>query len=408
MNTFLLRKVQPLLFPLTLFSLLFALSSCDDNGIVGSNITDDPPLVQSDTVYLPGTESFTITSFSGNQDYFTAGRYNDAVFGDQQIIGMISPSLQTSGIDSVGQSAKGYLKLHIDQVYGDRASTGAFDIVEIERRWRASAWRPDSLPDLSSNKIIGSFEVDNEDSLRIPLDDEWLQRYAGHFNKNASAQRDSVYRQSMFGMAIVPRNDAKILSFEAARTELIIDHSDDEQNGDDEDQGVFRQIMRATANSIEQGSAAAPAGSKIITNNFSNTLRLRFDVDDDFIGTNNISRAELVLYEDTLSMQQDLPSSHRRPQANALYVYLLTEEETERAIIKDPEIELLRNESDHSFRVNLTSYINSNLTGTMDVRDFYLIVRDDNGRIIPTLIHDEHSNTRRPKILITSAKPEIE
>lgn len=391
------------------------LISCDEGGIVGSNIIDDPPRVKADTVDIPATEGIPITTFSGNETYYSSGWYNDILFGEQVVTGLINPSLSRQGVDSIGQNAKGYLKLHVDQVYGDQSTAALYDLVEIDRRWRASTWRLDSIPVLSNN-IVASFEITDNDSLRIPLDDEWFGRYREHFN--TTDNRDSLYRQSMYGLALVPRNQAKILSFESGKTELIIDHqippvngSDENgENGEDEEDedtepGVFRQIMRATGYSVDRDNLPPSGESTAVFNSFENTLRLRFDVTEEYIGSKNLARAELVLYEDTVAMQ-NLPANHIRPKANALHVYLLDESETERAVLKNVNFEMARNESDHSFRLNLTSYINSNLTGSMDERDLHIIVRSNNGRIIPTMIHNETSVDRKPRILITSANPE--
>ncbi|MEX0772624.1 MAG: hypothetical protein WD038_05615 [Balneolales bacterium] len=407
MNTFFLRKGHShLLFPLALFSMLFVFSSCDETGVVGSDIIDEPPPVNADTLEIPATEGVSITTFSGNEVHFSAGEYDDNIFGRQRITGMINPSLSAQEVDSIGENAEGYLKLHVEEVLGDQSASASFDLIEIERRWRAPAWRPDSTLEFNNHNVVASFNIADEDSIRIKLDDEWFGRYADHFN--ASEDRDDSYKEQMFGLAIVPTNQAKILSFESGKTELIIDNqvSSTEDDDDDEDEpGVFRQFMRATGYSIDRDEIPAPGESTAVLNTFENTLRLKFDITEDFIGSKNVSRAELVLYEDTEAMQ-DLPAGHERPEPEALYVYMLSEDETERAVLESPNLEMLRNEDDNSFRVNLTSYVNANLAGPMDERDLYVIVKDNDGRIIPTLIHNETSEDREPRILITSANPE--
>ncbi|MEX0778881.1 MAG: hypothetical protein WD491_08340 [Balneolales bacterium] len=403
-----MRKGQPhLLFSLALFSLLIAVSSCEDSGIVGSDLVDEPPSINSDTVDIPLTEGIPITAFSGNENYFSAGWYNDNSFGEQQITGMVNPSLSRQGINDIEVDAKGYLKLHIEEVYGDQNATASFDLVEIGRRWRAPAWRHDSIPELTNN-VVASFDITDQDSLEIPLSDEWFGRYVESFNTTAA--RDSLYRQEMFGLALVPKNQAKIISFGSGNTELIIDNQetseDDDENGeDDEEPGIYTQFMRATAYSVNREFIPPQGQNTALYNTFENTLRLSFDATEEFIGSKNVSRAELVLYEDTLALQ-NLPAGHTRPEAKALYVYLLDENETERAVLKDPSYEMLREEEDNSFRLNLTSYINSNLAGTMDERDLYVIVRSNDGRIIPTFIQNETSEDRKPRIIITSVNPE--
>lgn len=366
---------------------------------------DDPPAVHSDTLDIPATEELSITAFSGNETYFSAGLYDDPLFGMQEIIGMVNPSLSVQGVDSIGQEASGYLKLYIDQVYGDSNAVAEFDLIEIGRRWRAPAWRQDSIPVLTNN-IVASFQVTSNDSILIPLDQEWFNRYGDYF-RSTSANRDSLYRQNMYGLALVPKNEAKILSFESGLTQLVIDnHEPPGTDEDDPEPGIFRQLMRATGFSINREEIPEYDGRTAVLNTFENTFRLRFNVTEEFIGSRNISRTELVLYEDTTAMQ-NLPAGHNRIKAHELNVYYLDENETERAVLKDSDLVMVRNEDDHSFRVNLTNYVNANLVGTMDERDFYVIVRGNNGRIIPTLLYNETSEERRPRILITRVNPEI-
>lgn len=375
--------------------------------MVGNELIEEPAEIVSDTIDVTATSETRIRSFSGNLAFFSAGWYDDQLFGEQKVTGIMQPSIDfADGAGMPDDDGSPYLILEVEEIYGDVNATAEFDIVQIEQRWRGDAWRPDSIPELGT-RVIGSFEVAGQDSIAVELDDdggEWFEQYHQHYH--LEEDRRDQYKTSMFGLALVPKNTAKIVSFVSQNTLLHVDNPEEDEEG--EQQEDFYTGMRAWGYSLDREEPEQELDDSVtrINNTFENILRLDFTVDEHLFDARNIARAELVLTENHDLLESTLPDGHRRPEVESLHIHFLDDEEAQISVLDDPTFSPGRTEDDElTFRSNLTGYVNNQLFDTPDEGRFYIISGGNDGRIVPSLLYNHRADESHPRILITSASP---
>jgi hypothetical protein len=391
------------------FSLLLLLSAglisaCDDKTVVGGNLSPDDVVVNADTIVINDINVVKSPAFSGNRTFFTTGVFEDPLFGKLSATALIRPSIAfVSETDTIGSDQVSYLSLNIDNIYGSDSEPVDFEIVEIGRRWRSTSWRYDSIPDLTSN-VVGQFTVTGPDSVTVRLNDDWTSRYIEIFQMSAGSQRDSLYRTELPGLAIVPVEGAagKMFSVEAARARLLI-----EQNGELPDlvKGMSNWAVSFSAEGFDETAAGT---SKLIYNTMGSMLELDLELTEEFLGTNNFSRVELVMYEDTIRMAAGIGPDAQfvRPRPQTMRMFYLDADQINYSITSEPRFQVNRRTSDNSYRVNLTGFTQERLINLSDPRKLYILVGSNDGRIIPMLLSGPDDPNRQPKILITSISQE--
>lgn len=375
-------------------TLLLSLTSCDSDGLIGSSIIDDPSEIISDTVLIKEVTNRDIPSFSGGRSNMTAGWYNDELFGELKFTAIMQPTINRTNVDTISEQATAVLRFEVNSFYGDQQAPLQLNIVELDRRWRTSSWRIDSIPPVS-DRVLGNVTVTGENVVEAEIDANWLQEYRSYYY-NTGASRDSLYRNSFFGLALVPENESKLISFSPGSTRLVIDNHLDADT-------TYAQNMRSWGYSKEHIEPETPYAEDAIPvfNNFKNNYFFSFNIHDEFENIGDISRAELVIFQDTLSMASTLPAGHERPASQVLNIYLLREAQASIAVTGQENFAAPRRASDGSWRFNITSYVRSQIGEESDDRNFYIKVGRDDGTFQPYYIHNHLSDTRRPKILIT-------
>lgn len=380
--------------------LLFAgvmgmVSACKDEPVVGSRLAPEDPVLSADSIAIPGLSVVSNPSFSGRLTYFTAGKVNDPVFGEIEAMAIIRPSvLRNVATDSIAESAEASLVFRAQHLFGEESTPGHFKVVELERSWRSSSWRYDSIPALGNN-VVGEFTVEREDSVTVPLSNEWLQRYRDIFLIESAAERDSVYMAEMPGLAIVAANGGgKLFSAEGLETGLLILQNDEEVTD-------FEQTITAWAVSLISGIPDdVDAGDSLpVINTLGSLIEMEIAFTEEFLGSKSFARMELVLHEDVEALEE-VPFVRPRPQT--MLIYILNEGEIDYALNVDPTFAANKDETDHSFRLNLTSYADEMLHGGRVSNKFYIAIGSNDGRILPTLINGPSHSDLQPQLLITS------
>ena len=342
--------------------------------------------------------------FSGRLSYFSAGKFNDPLFGDMEATGLIKPALPAAG-DTLEPGAVMKLRLRVDQqlIYGDSAAVSEFDLVEIGQVWRGKAWNIDEPVALSGEGPVGSFSVGTEDSVDVTLSDTWYQEYRSFF-ENEAANRDSLYRIEFAGLAVVPRDSSKIIPVRVQESRFII------QNPNEDTLSVAPADWAYSLQRANQGSVPSE------TFPFHSTLERVISFDNGLtredLGTVNISKVELVLYEDTerLSTSMDqVALSAGRPEFNLVRLHLI--EPGGAPVNLDPGAPLLNglyNEDDGTFRINLTNFVNGVLLdGLPSDLKFFVTLESNNGIVRSSLIFNkEAARLQRPKLIVTSVQNE--
>lgn len=392
--------VGSLILALSVFSL--TLYGCEDPGAVGGSFTDPGTEVRDTVFYVSDVEVDSFISFTGNQSYFSAGQFNDPLFGNVRSVSLLKPSLPTIGVtDSL--SAGSYLSLQLavndSSLYGDTLSTAQFNIVELNQIWRGRAWKINDEVPLSQN-VIGSFQVDETtDSLVVPLDQEWSSRYRDFYNA-FSANRDSLYRYDFHGLAIVPQNEAQLVPFSSSESRFfVIDPAQEDTSFVTGAQWGF---------SLERsGGGDAPAGSSKLINTFEKVVKFNLNLSSEDLGTVNISKVELFVYRDNETLSNTISqvsNSAVRPPIGTTRLYLSeTQNLPEAFTAGSPLATGAYDEEEGAYRFDITRFTNSILLeGTPENNSFY-VTFDSNDGIIRSglLFNDQAPEDVRPKIVVT-------
>lgn len=392
--------VFALILALSVFSL--TLYGCEDPGAVGGGFTDPGTEVTDTSIYVSDVSVDSFFTYSGNLTYFSAGEFNDPLFGDLRAISLLKPSLPVVGVaDSL--SSGSYLSLQLalndSSMYGDTLSTAQFDIVELGEIWRGRAWEIDDEVPLTQN-VIGSFQVGQEtDSLVVPLAQEWSSRYRAFYNA-ISANRDSLYRYDFHGLALVPRNEAKIIPFNSSQSRFfVIDPLQEDTSFVTGSQWGY---------SLERsGSAASPTGSSEVISTYEKVMKLDLDLSRESLGTVNISKVELLVYldQDNLdsSISQVSNTAVRPPLGNASLFVSDPQNLPEAFAAGSPIANGTFDEAAGAFRFDISRYANSILVeGASENDSFYVTFETNDGMIRSGLFfNNQGPEEKRPRLVVT-------
>ncbi len=396
-----------LTLPLTLLLAVGLFASCDDTPIVGGELSPDDVQVHADTVIISNLSLVSSPSFSGNLIYVTTGKVDDPVFGKITATALLRPTIaRDAQVDTIGENAVARLSLNISSRYGHESAPGDFQVVEIGRPWRSTSWRYDSIPDFARNpdmskKVVGEFTLTGTDSITVRLSDEWTRRYREIFHNPSASEKDSLYRADLPGLAIVPAEGTdKMFSIQVSRANLLI------QSGDGTID-LIKEISSWAVSLDKEGPNEQVIGtSKPVFNTRGSMLKLDFDFSEEFLGTTNFSRVELVLYEDTLRMKSGVSADFERPGSETLRIFYLEPDQIPYAINIDPRFQTNRRSEDSSYRVNATNLANELISGGGKSRSLYAVIGINDGRFQPTLLSGSAPPHRQPKLLITSISKE--
>lgn len=387
-----------------LFMVLSCLTlfGCEDPGLVGSGFTDTGTDIKVDTIQISNMGSHSFSHFSGRLSHISSGRFNDPVFGDLEAIGLIKPGLSAADDDTMQADANMKLRFIInqDEIYGDGEAAADFDLVELDQIWRGKAWKINDVVQLSPNPPVASFSVGDQDTIDISLSSQWVEKYRDFF-VDESANRDSLYRIEFPGLAVVPRNTAKIVPFNADSSLFIIENPDED---------TLQLSPNDWAYSLNRtNSQQAPAGTFKMHSTYENIINFDMQLNRDALGTVNISRVELVFYENAELLANSLPPGASRPGFSSAGLFIAEPEDVPLALdAGSAVVQGQYNEDDSSIRFNLTTFTNSILLDELPAElKFYLTIQSNNGLIHSSLLYNNQAPiSQKPKLIITSVQNE--
>ncbi|MDR8392978.1 DUF4270 domain-containing protein [Aliifodinibius sp. S!AR15-10] len=401
MNTAQYRALasRNILFLLLTSCLTFLIVGCEDPGVVGGGFTDTNTAVKVDTLMVNGIETESYNFYSGNLTYFSVGQFSDPLFGDMKATGLIRPQLiSTSSEMADTANMKLRLVFNQDVIYGDSLHTAEFDIIELNQVWRGNAWNLKDEPQFDENATVASFTVEKEDSIEVDLSESWMQAYR-EFATSEAADRDSTYRINFPGLAIVPKSSGKIIPIDAQESDFIIENPESD---------TLQVSARDWAYSLDRANvSAAPSQTFKLHSTFEQVINFDLDLTRENIGSVNLSKVELVFYEDRSeldgSLSQMPPSTGRAPITSARLQ--LVEPSNIPIVLQTGSILSNANydEEEGSYRFDITSFTNSVLIdGIPSELKFYVSLETNSGIIRSSLIHDEEAPAeKRPKIIVT-------
>lgn len=372
---------------------LLTLTHCENPGSVGRSFGPDDPTLKIDTLRGIGMSTTTLKAYSGNLLYASVGTYQHAVFGTYETTGLFQPVL-TPVTDSISPTADFSLRLRLAGVTGDTMAVSTFEVYEITRRWRATTWALDSLPQVEATYLT-TFTARTRDSIDVSLPPAFRNKYITyHSNKRSS--RDSTYLNEMFGFAIRGVDNNKILAVNSAGSGMFITQNDSTLKNKFV---VFRQ----TANSVVHTPSAMVLPNDVtqVESSFKRTASLDLVLSETLIGSRFPLRVEMVLYEDTLTVVSNTPPGHVWMDQLQVPLYLLEDFETALAIFNTPNL-FVNRAGDGSYRSNLTGFYNSVVTQGRQAGRMYFISHRFNGVVRPRLFFNSTSAQRAPMLITTT------
>lgn len=391
-----------------------------------------------DTLDVSDIEVTELETFTGNLSFFSAGRYDDAAFGELRSTAFVTPGVaRIFNDDIIEADAEVYLILDVRDFFGNTDSTEAvasYELRYVSERWRTTSFNTETSPAVDP-QVVASFDLTSAtDSVAIPMPADWISDFRSIFLADED-EREDLVRENEFGFALVPTEDSDaIASFRSTFTETDSlnvtefrgsrfyvknpvpeedpgDGDDDEDNGDDENDDdqprtEFFIPLRGTGFNVSIGEDGnVPEDALPLMNTFQQVLRLDTGLNERDFTQQIVSRAELIFYEfeDT---DETLPPGHRRPASERLLFYTLDETEREFEVIKSPIFEPPFRPEDNSYRINITNFVEQVQLGNQTTTEFFITPGRNNGLIIPRLLAGPGAGERSPKLIITRINPE--
>lgn len=399
------RLLKSNLNRLLVLLLFVILAGCNENpGVVGNSFIEESANVYSDTLVVDDVRSTsTIPDFTGDLNHYSAGIYTDPLFGEIEAIGMIRPSISRGyNIDTLGEGADAKLQMVVNQnkIYGDTTSTTRFQLRRIRNIWRPGSWERDSLPDVETN-VVAEFEVTRQDTLELDLPQSWLEEYKSYFN-STNASRDSTYKYNNNGLAVVSTDDSKIVPFNRSGTRLMLKN--------EADTTYQRLPLEASAFGFKRRqNSPSPFDSTNtpLVGFYDNAMVLNPEINDSTLGSRNMSRVEIAMFENNELLQDNLPQNHVRPNLPEMRIFRRRPDQVVYGINpRGRYYRVAKDSTDNSYRVNITSFVNQILFEGDPEIQYYVIPESENGIIYSTVLYNGKSDEYNPKILITAAKTE--
>lgn len=374
------------------------LAGCESPGSVGSGLSNSGADVEilRDTIGVINTTGFN--SYSGNYAYFSAGAYDDPLFGEMTATGLLRPSLPSAS-DTLEEGATMKMRIIFDwqHVYGDTLADQTFDIYQIDEYWRGRVYKLMDTLQLDQSQKIASFTAGTNDSLDVVLDPEWVQNNYWSYAESDDADADSLYEEEEFGLALVPTDRNKIIPLDARSTRFVIENPEADTFQVSTEQWAY-YLSR-------ENEPEHPEGSVTAYNMLENILSFRLDVSDMDVNGPSISNAELIFYENAAEMGPSVLGSVKRPRPGSPQLRLADPSQTpDNLIAGNPVANGVYSEEERAFHFDVTGFMQSALiNGVPEEQKFYLLL-PNNGTVKTNLFHIDPASGNAPKLVITYLK----
>lgn len=420
---------------ISLFLLLpvLFLNGCDTSGSVGSDIITDDEGTETIEIEIDNYELLSGNTFSGRLPNTSVGYFEDPVYGTIRSVALIKPSISKTEVDTLTAEDKLSLNIVLNPtIYGDENGVSSFEIYETDEIWRGTQLKYNQPIDVDFGSKVGEFQVSAEDTTAmVELSDVWTEKFM-EFHNSTSADRDSLYRITFPGLAVVPSESNQQIRFiknirndsnneDEVITTFVVEKPEDEESteNDEEDEEENDDILNLSvrdwgASFVHSGSSNNPGNGNFAMSNISHVLRLDPEIDKDLLASKNIVSAQLLLYKDT-EPETSTPGIER-PVTNSVRVHLFSEQPEDLmaeifttsasffTTINDGEDEDEDEKEENVFRVNISQYIRNEVFGDADEQKLYLTIQSVNGILYSTHFFDQSEAATKPRIVITTVK----
>jgi hypothetical protein len=392
--------------------LMLQVAGCSDSGSVGGGLPGTGSQIVVDSIDISGTQVQPLPAFSGNLQFLSTGSLQDPLFGNLTATGLVKPTLPPLVEEfNFGTDMTLRLVFNTDVPYGDTLATQRYNIVELNEVFRGNAVRLNDKIEKSTGPVVGSFTVQNQDSVDIELSEDWVCSYRDFYIATGE-DRQLMYSRNFFGLAVVPQNQAQVISINERASRFIVPEEILEDSEESERDTLNIGIFESAYTLDRSNTQPVDEGTSLLYSTFEQMLEFDFDFSLENLGTQNISRAELVIFRDNLALNQSLTQlgeSAVRPPGGNLQLFLLDENELVASIgpntlvatgIYEPE--------DEAYHFNLTDAVRTRFFSNIEPdQSFYIAFGQVNGTIRSTaLFNSQAAPENRPKVIITSVNTE--
>ena len=424
---------------------VFLFLGCESPGLIGEDIISDDDNIETRIDTVDQLSVHHENSFSGRLPNTSLGYVEDPVFGTIKSVALLKPSISRAQVDTIFNDDKIHLKLIFrSDVYGSELSVSDYEIFEANEVWRGNQLRYNSEIPVNYASKVAEFQVIDEDTVWVEMSREWTNKFAEYFN-NTAADRDSLYRNSFPGLAIVPSESNQQIRFlrnliddeDEQATSFFVesehhnnndngnddngDNGNDDENGEngddengnddngngeeDEDDGLPQLGVRDWGASFVRTSTNETTDG-IVLHNTGTALQVEFDLPVDELSSKNIVNAQLILSLDTSPEFMD--PNFVRPQTNLIRAHVFND------IPRDLAGEIFTtghsfssqiDEDEDTFKIDITQYVLNEVFGDLDERKLFLTVQTTNGLLYSSIFYGADApENKKPRIVITSVK----
>ena len=400
-----------------LLTITFPFMGCESGGSVGSDLIPTDDGIDSQTVGFNEINTLNENTFSGRLTNTSLGFVNDPIYGTIESAALVKPVIIRAGLDSIRAEDTMQIRLEFrDQMVGNRAATSEYKIYEVDGLWRGNQLRYNQQIDIDRSVEVGTFQMLNEQVVTVDLSEEWTRKFAEFYNSE-SAQRDSIYRNSFTGLAIVPSESNQSLRFlrtgrdsdnpDFALTRFLVNSpvEESEEDEDDEEDGITELGLRDWGASYLR-SDIPEQNSGFTIHSTETILELIPDLISEEFSSRNISNATLVLTKNQ-NVEQLQPDFERlSPDLVQLHVF----DEKPRDIMseiftRDPDFFRVNEDQEDVFLVDITQFVLDRVYGESSDEKLFLTTQIANGLLYSTQFYDLTAPEElRPRIVITFIK----
>ena len=389
---------------------------CESSGSVGDGLVSDEDSVERLTYEVENIETVDVNSFSGRLQNSSLGYVEDPLYGTIQSVFLAKPSINAS-VDSLREDDRLSLRFIFNStVYGDDSSVSSFEIYEVDEIWRGNQLRHNNEVSINFSEKVGEFQLADEDTLVVPLSEEWTEKFAEFYNSEA-ANRDSLYVNNFAGLAVVPSDNNRKIRFlknqpdsdeEQTLTSFLLNTpvapEEDEEIGEDQDEEVVEiglrdwgsTVMRTDEPDLEDG---------FVLHNSERVLKVDIDLPQEELQSKNIVNVRFLLSVDRL-YEDAIPFPRTRPETIRAHAFLTEPTDLVGEIFtRDPSFVATLDNTGEFYSMNITQFVLNDVFGEFEQGSIYISLESVNGLLFSSKFFGNDSPERqKPRIVITSAQ----
>ena len=394
-------------------ALFFVISSCDNEGVVGGELTQGGDRVETTTFPVDDISIESDNGFAGFLSYTGMGIVNDPSYGTVTSSSLLKPSITQAEIDTFSENFSLKLMLHFNPArYGDTTSTSQYNIYEINERWRGLELQYNNPVSIDQSTLIGSFQVSDEDSMKVQISEAFNAKYRQFFN-DTTALRDSLYRFEFPGIAIVPADQNRKIDFLRQQgavsdtsvtpiTRFLVENQTDSL--------IATMPVLDHGNSMTRTDLSANPEGLILHNTMENILKVNIDLSADEFDGKEVVNAQLIFNAD-ITPANIVPMSFKRLDNDIIRGHIFDTDPLSlhsEIFARQASVGATLDEEDNVYRIVLTQYIIDRIYGEdADTNPLYITNQGNNGLYVSTtLFGPDAPENLRPRLIITTLNPD--